>query len=121
MTQTFLVQFYSTLGISLIDQPRLHEGMHKLIIANVTTMLLTELSESQTESFRELIKSGKLDNENIDKWLIKNGLKDSEDFALKITEVIESSVKDFFDLLVRDLSPGKKQELLALAQSFLKE
>jgi hypothetical protein len=113
----FFTQVYWALEIGPADQERFQSALRKLILANVTSLLLTDLPEHKRRSLYDLVRKQKTDPESIKAWLEANSISSDQVFIEKINAVIQGSVNDFFNALTHGLDEDKKAKLLTLAKS----
>ncbi len=119
MQRDFLGKLFDILVFPKESQQKFRQYFGEIIIYNLADTVLRTLPPEKKESLGKLLKSGKVEQESLERWTKENGLGEDKEFLKEVNGSLEKSMRDYFLTLTKDLNETKRQEVINFANSFI--
>lgn len=119
VNQDFLDKLFSLLDIPEKDGNKFREDLIGVISNNVAASFINDLPANKKGSFVNLVKSGAISQEFIQKWAEQENIAGDKQLVENINKVVGESIEQFFSALTQDLMPDIKTQVAAFAKGYL--
>lgn len=111
MNNNFFIELFKYLQIPPQDHSKLLEALQEVARTNITSTILSSLTDQQKLSLKKYADNKPLDAELFLQWSKENNFSLDKELIEKIEEVSKKTLKEYFSILFVNLKDDEKNKV----------